>query len=106
MPLGSADSGVGIFTIAGEALASVSAQVFELDFAVLVQGAYPGVEGCDFSRILFHGRAASDRNRRPVSRPGRGSRGQQRCTPRRSGPPLQRLSSLFFPPFDGRAALL
>src|SRR3989442_517691 len=104
MPLGSADSSVGVFAVAGEALAGVSAQVFELDFAVLVQGAHPSVEGCDFSSCLFHCGTASDRNPRPVSWRGRGSKEQQRRTPPRLGLLLQR--SLFLLPCNDCAAVL
>ena len=54
MPLGSADSRIGVLGVAGEALAGVSTQVFELDFAVLVQGADPGIQRSDFAGWLFH----------------------------------------------------
>jgi hypothetical protein len=78
MPLSSTDSRIGIFTVADEALAGIPAQVFQLDFAVLVQGAHPSVEGSDFSRCLFHSEAASGRTRRPSASSGRESREQYR----------------------------
>ena len=63
MPLGSADSNIDVFTVHGKAVFRVAPKIFELHLTVLVQGADPGVEGCDFSSFLIHCGAASDRKR-------------------------------------------
>src|SRR5713226_4023816 len=52
MALGATDARIGVFVVVGEALAGVSTEVFELHFAVLVQGAHAGIKGHDFLWFL------------------------------------------------------